>query len=42
MTTITEGKLTFRFPPSCQASQYDEWSFYRESIPVCLRWVQGH
>jgi len=32
MTTITEGKLTFRFPPSCQASQYDEWSFYRNQF----------
>lgn len=29
MTTIAEGTLTFSFPPGCQASKYDNWSFYR-------------
>ena len=28
MTTITEGALTFSFPAGCQASKYDDWSFY--------------
>ncbi len=32
MTTITEGKLIFSFPSTCQASQYDEWSFYRNQF----------
>ena len=32
MTTITEGNLTFRFPAGCQASKYDDWSFYRNQF----------
>ncbi len=28
MTNITEGDLTFSFPDRCQASKYDDWSFY--------------
>ena len=32
MTAITEGNLTFRFPDSCQASKYDDWSFYRNQF----------
>lgn len=29
MTKIQEGDLTFSFPDCCQASKYDDWSFYR-------------
>ncbi len=29
MTTISQGKPTFSFPATCQASQYDKWSFHR-------------
>ena len=29
MTRIQEGDLTFSFPDCCQASKYDDWSFYR-------------
>ena len=32
MTEITEGDLTFRFPDGCQASQYDNWSFYKNQF----------
>lgn len=32
MTEITEGYLTFAFPSSCQASKYDDWSFYRNQF----------
>lgn len=32
MTNITEGDLTFSFPDCCQASKYDDWSFYREQF----------
>jgi len=32
MTEITEGDLTFRFPTGCQASKYDDWSFYRRQF----------
>ena len=30
MTEIKEGDLTFSFPDPCQASKYDDWSFYRK------------
>ena len=30
MTNITEGDLIFSFPDCCQASKYDDWSFYRK------------
>jgi hypothetical protein len=29
---ITEGNLTFTFPPRAQASKYDDWSFYRSQF----------
>ena len=32
MTNITEGDLTFSFPDCCQASKYDDWSFYRKQF----------
>ena len=32
MTTIAEEALTFSFPDSCQASKYDDWSFYRNQF----------
>lgn len=32
MTTLTEGDLTFEFPDSCTASQYDAWAFYRNQF----------
>ena len=32
MTTITEGNLTFSFENGCQASKYDEWSFYKKQF----------
>ena len=32
MTNITEGDLTFSFPDRCQASKYDDWSFYRKQF----------
>lgn len=32
MTAITEGALTFSFPVGCQASKYDDWSFYRNQF----------
>ena len=32
MTKIKEGDLTFSFPDCCQASKYDDWSFYRNQF----------
>lgn len=32
MTKIKEGDLTFSFPDRCQASKYDDWSFYRKQF----------
>ncbi|MDE0418130.1 MAG: hypothetical protein OXI95_14510 [bacterium] len=32
MTVIAEGMLKFDFPNSCQASKYDDWSFYRNQF----------
>ena len=32
MTEIEEGDLTFSFPDRCEASKYDEWSFYRNQF----------
>lgn len=32
MTKIEEGDLTFSFPDCCQASKYDDWSFYRKQF----------
>jgi hypothetical protein len=32
MPTITEGKLTFTFPPHWIASKYDNWSYYRNQF----------
>ena len=32
MTEIEEGNLTFSFPDRCEASKYDEWSFYRNQF----------
>ena len=32
MTEIVEGDLNFCFPTGCQASKYDEWSFYRNQF----------
>ena len=29
MTEITEGALTFLFPNGCEASKYDDWTFYK-------------
>lgn len=29
---ITEGNLTFIFPPRAQASKYDDWKFYRQKF----------
>ena len=31
-TEITEGDFTFSFPTGCQASKYDDWSFYRNQF----------
>ena len=30
MTEITEGALTFSFPNGCEASKYDDWTYYRK------------
>ena len=30
MTEITEGVLTFSFPNGCEASKYDDWTFYQK------------
>lgn len=36
MPTITEGDLTFQFPDDWQATQFDNWSFYRNQFQsVC-------
>lgn len=32
MTKIKEGSLTFNFPAGCQASKYDDWSYYRNQF----------
>lgn len=32
MTTLTEGDLAFAFPEDWEASQYDEWAFYRNQF----------
>ena len=32
MTEIEEGALKFSFPDDCEASKYDEWSFYRNQF----------
>ena len=32
MTIIAEGMLEFEFPNGCQASKYDDWSFYRNQF----------
>lgn len=32
MTEIEEGALTFSFPDHCEASKYDDWSFYRSQF----------
>ena len=32
MTVIEEGNLEFSFPNGCDASKYDEWSFYRSQF----------
>ena len=32
MTAIVEGALTFCFSARCQASKYDDWSFYRNQF----------
>lgn len=32
MNAIMEGALTFSFPAGCQASKYDDWSFYRNQF----------
>lgn len=32
MTTLTEGNLAFAFPGDWEASQYDEWAFYRNQF----------
>ena len=32
MIEIEEGDLTFSFPEYCEASKYDEWSFYRNQF----------
>ena len=34
--TITEGQLTFHFPESLQATQYDDWSFYRNQFNLAF------
>lgn len=34
---ITEGNLTFIFPPRAQASKYDDWSFYRNQFNAAFR-----
>jgi hypothetical protein len=36
MPTIVVGKLSFRFPPNWNVSQFDEWEFYRNQFQkVC-------
>ena len=32
MLAITEGRLTFTFPDGADASQYDDWAFYRSQL----------
>ena len=32
MTEIMEGNLRFRFQADCNASKYDDWSFYRNQF----------
>ena len=32
MKTIVEGALNFSFPADCQASKFDDWSFYRNQF----------
>lgn len=32
ITEIKEGSLKFSFPAGCQASKYDDWSFYRNQF----------
>ena len=32
MTVIAEGMLEFDFPNGCEASKYDDWSFYRNQF----------
>lgn len=32
MTALTEGQLTFTFPPQAMAEKYDDWSFYRKQF----------
>jgi len=32
VTVIAEGMLKFDFPNSCEASKYDNWSFYRNQF----------
>jgi len=32
MVAITEGRLTFTFPAGSDASQYDDWAFYRNQF----------
>jgi len=32
VTVISEGALEFDFPNSCQASKYDDWSYYRNQF----------
>ena len=42
MTVIKEGELQFDFPDDCQASKYDDWSFYRNqfnSVAKCCKAV---
>ncbi|WP_341580962.1 hypothetical protein [Marinobacter metalliresistant] len=32
MSVLMEGRLTFTFQPSAEASQYDDWAFYRNQF----------
>ncbi len=32
MTTVNEGALKFTFDTHCEATKYDEWSFYRNQF----------
>lgn len=34
--SLTEGQLTFVFPADAIATQYDEWSFYRNQFNCCF------
>ncbi|WJJ92609.1 hypothetical protein [Neopusillimonas aromaticivorans] len=34
--SLTEGRLTFGFPADDIATQYDEWSFYRNQFNSCF------